>query len=265
MVSVPRLPRVVGPLIAAVLALSMAALDGPARAQAAAPMILLLPGGGWQSEDASSMVAYRDEFAASGYRTRIVVYPLGSVTASIEYADAVAQDERIGGAPVIAYGISAGGTIAAALAAEGHVEGAVDAIGPTDFTTWTSPVGILTMLALGMTEEEKHTASPYWRLNGQATPQLIQCGLLDPVTPYDQCHRYAAAATAYDPDTTLQATLNAHAQWPADRDRARAWVQARWPAPTLKSGREPEPEVQSTRSSPHGGDRRPWTHISATP
>ncbi len=230
-VSVAPLLRAAGLLVVAILAACAFALAAPARGEAAAPMILLLPGGGWQSENAQSMVAFRDEFAASGYRTRIVVYPLGNVTASIDYADAVAQQERTAGAPVIAYGISSGGTIAAALAAQGRVDGGVNVIGPTDFTTWISPVGIYTMLALGMSSQEKQTASPYWRLNPQAAPQLIQCGLLDPVTTYDQCQRYTAAATRQNPDTTLQTMLNAHAQWPADRDRARAWVMARWRAP----------------------------------
>jgi acetyl esterase/lipase len=193
-------------------------------------MVLLLHGGGWQSGDPTSMYPYRDDFEANGYRTRVIAYPLGNVTNSIDYVDAIAQQERLGGDPVIAYGISSGGTIAAALAAGGRVDGAVNVVGPTDFTTWISPVGLVVMLLANMSEAEKVSASPYWRLTGQQTPQLLQCGLLDPITTYDQCTRYTALAQQGNPDTTLQAMLNAHAQWPADRDRARAWVQAHWPS-----------------------------------
>ena len=206
------------------------ALAGAAEVHAAAPMVLLLHGGGWQSGDPTSMYTHRDEFEAHGYRTRVVAYPLGNVTNSIDYVDAIAQEERLGGDPVIAYDISSGGTIAAALAAEGRVDGGVNVIGPTDFTTWVSPVGLLIMLLANMSQAEKVSASPYWRLNGDQTPQLLQCGLLDPVTTYDQCPRYTTRAAQGNPDTMLQSMLNAHAQWPADRDRARLWVQARWPA-----------------------------------
>ncbi len=195
----------------------------------AAPTILLLHGGGWQTGNASEMTAVRDDFEAHGYRTRVVAYPLGRVTRSIDFAAAAARAERERGEPVIAYGVSSGGTIAAALAATGEVDGAVDVIGPTDFTRWDSLAGAVIMLAAKMSSAEKLSASPYWRLAGHQSPQLLQCGRLDPVTPYDQCTRYVARAAAGNPDTTLQSMLNAHSQWPADRDRAREWVQARWP------------------------------------
>lgn len=216
--------------LALVATATLAALAAPAPANATAPMVLLLHGGGWQTGVPSSMYPYRDDFAARGYRTRVVAYPLRNVTYSIDYVDAIAQEERLAGEPVIAYGISAGGTIAAALAAQGRVDGAVDVIGATNFTTWFAPAGQVIMLLANMSAAEKVSASPYWRLNGLQTPQLLQCGQLDPVTTYDQCTSYTDRARQGNPDTTLQAMLNAHAHWPADRDRARAWVQARWPA-----------------------------------
>jgi len=214
-------------LLATALLLALAA---PTHARAATPIVLLLHGGGWQGGDPGSMDAWRADFEARGYRTRSVAYPLGSVTRSIEYVDTIAQQERRAGAPVIAYGISAGGTIAAALAATGRVSGAVNLIGPTDFASWLSPIGLQVMLAAHMSAVEKRSASPLRRLNGMQTPQLLQCGLADPVTTYEQCSRYVSAARRGNPDTTLQTMINAHSQSPADRDRARAWVQARWPA-----------------------------------
>ena len=213
------------PALAMLLAFAL-----PSPAHAAGATVVLLHGGGWETGDAASMTPWRDDFAAYGYRTLMVDYPLGNVTASIAYVDKIVQQERLRGGPVIAYGLSAGGTIAAALAAAGRVDGAVDAFGPTDFTTWLSPIGLTIMSAVHMSGAEKRSASPYLRLNGLQTPQLLQCGLADPVTGYGQCARYAAAARRGNPDTTLQPTLNAHGQWPGDRRRAREWVQARWPA-----------------------------------
>jgi acetyl esterase/lipase len=223
----PSPRRACAPLLALALLLALAA---PTHAQAATPIVLLLHGGGWHGGDPASMDAWRDDFEAHGYRTRSIAYPLGSVTRSIDFVDAIAQQERRAGAPVIAYGISAGGTIAAALAASGRVSGAVDLLGPTDFTSWLSPIGMEVMLAVHMSGAEKRAASPLRRLNGRQTPQLLQCGLLDPVTTYDQCTRYVSAARRGNPDTTLHTLVSVHVQSTADRDRARAWVQARWPA-----------------------------------
>jgi acetyl esterase/lipase len=231
---VRRAPRL---LACALLSGLLVALAAPAAH--AAPTILLLHGGGWVASNGSEMEAWRADFAAHGYRTIVVQYPLGMVTPSIDYTAALAREERLRGEPVIAYGVSSGGTIAAALAATGAVDGAVDVIGPTDFTRWSSPAGIAIMIAAKMSEAEKRSASPYWRLNARAAPLLIQCGRLDPITTHDQCVRYTARAVTYNSDTTLQSMLNAHSQWPADRDRARAWVQARWPANTSSTRRAP--------------------------
>ena len=217
--------RICGQALVAALTLMIAA-----PAVHASPTILLLHGGGWQTNDNSEMSGWSSDFQAYGYRTVFVEYPLGSVTRSIDYTATVARRERLRGEPVIAYGISAGGTIASALAAEGIVDGAVNIVGPTDFTRWDSAAGAVIMLAAKMSSAEKRSASPFWRLGPNAAPQLLQCGKLDVVTPWSQCTRFVARAAGFNPDTTLQGMLNAHDQWPGDRDRARAWVQARWPA-----------------------------------
>lgn len=222
-VSARSFPSLVLALLAAGLLVTLAAPG----AQAAAPTILLLHGGGWMSGTPSTMIPWQNDFRAHGYRTRLVAYPF-DVTRSIDHVAAIVQEERLRGASVIAYGTSAGGTIAAALAATGRVDGAVNISGPTDFTRWISPTGLL--VGLDMSTAEKRAASPYWRLNGRQSPQLLQCGWADPVTTYDQCTRYVSRARAGNPDTTLHAVLNVHSQWESDRDRARDWVQERWPA-----------------------------------
>jgi hypothetical protein len=110
------------------------------------------------------------------------------------------------------------------------VSGAVDVIGPTDFAHWLSPLGLNVMTGARMSPAEARLASPLRRLDGNQAPQLLQCGLADPITTYEQCTRYVRAARRGNPDTTLHTMINLHAQGGADRDRARAWVQARWPA-----------------------------------
>lgn len=222
-----------------VLRMAAAGVYGPASAPASAgqprsieqrraPLVLLLPGGGWQHADPETMRPWLTDFAAHGIRARAITYPLKNVIAAI---DAVRQDAAAEPGPVIAYGISAGGTIAAALAATGDVAGAVNIAGPTDFTRWMSPAGLQIMRQIGMrTPAQKRAASPYWRLNGLQSPQLVQCGIADPLVEYTQCARYASAAYNSQRDTRLQPMVNAHAQSSRDRMIAREWIAAHWPA-----------------------------------
>lgn len=191
------------------------------------PLVLLLPGGGFQHADPRTMDPWIQDFQKHGIRARAINYPLRSVLAAIEHVRRIAAAEP---RPVVAYGISAGGTIAAALAATGDIAGAVNIAGPTDFTRWVTPAGITIMHQIGMTtREQQRAASPYRMLAGHQAPQLVQCGLADPLVTWDQCQRYAAAAFKGQPDTRLMSMLNAHAQSPRDRNIAREWIHARWP------------------------------------
>ena len=235
--------RSISPLLLALLAAGLLLALAAPGAQAAVPTVVLLHGGGWMSGTPSSMIPWENDFRAHGYRTRNVAYPF-DVTRSVDHVAAIVQEERLRGHAVIAYGMSAGGTIAAALAATGRVDGAVNISGPTDLTRWISPTGLL--VGLNMSPAAKRAASPYWRLNGRQSPQLLQCGWADPVTTYDQCTRYVSRARAGNRDTTLHAVLNAHGQWGSDRDRARAWVQERWPVASsaARPARRPLPRLR---------------------
>jgi pimeloyl-ACP methyl ester carboxylesterase len=202
--------------------LAVAALPSLSRAQ---PPIILLHGGGWQGGSPGSMQPWEDDFRAHGYTNVYkLAYPFGNVLAAINdvKAQAVALPQ-----PVVAYGISAGGTIAAALAASGDVAGAVNVIGPTDLVNW--PTGATIMAGLDMTEEEKRAASPLYRLS-DVRPQLHQAGAVDPIVPYDQALRYNRAARRLQSDATLQTLANAHGQLEYERANARNWIEARWRA-----------------------------------
>lgn len=201
--------------------------SAPAPA-AGAPTVLLLPGGGWQHADAETMEPWAQDFEAHGIRALIVTYPLRDVLGAIRAVGDVVVAERERG-PVIAYGISAGGTIAAALAANGRVSGAVNVAGPTDFTRWATPTGSQIMGELGMSWEQRRESSPFFRLNGRQSPQLVQCGALDLLVTCDQGVGYVRAAKRGQRDTRLQVMANGHAQSARDRRVAREWVAARWP------------------------------------
>ena len=88
---------------------------------------------------------------------------------SIDYLDAIAQQERLGGDPVIAYGISSGWNRrgrAGQRRAASTVVSTWSAL-RTSTTPGFLPVGLVIMLLANMSEAEKQSASPYWRLLGQ--------------------------------------------------------------------------------------------------
>lgn len=186
---------------------------------AAAGKVLLLPGGGWQTY--SDMRPWERDFEAAGIDAEIVYYPLRDVPAAIAHVRARARAHP---GPVVAYGVSAGGTIAAALAAEGSVVAGVNVVGPTDFTRWTG-AGVVYMRQIGMTTyAQKRAASPYWKLGPWSAPLLQQCGLADPLVSYEQCLRHHQGARRYQRNTRLDPMMDAHHQQGWDRAAARRWV-----------------------------------------
>lgn len=199
----------------------------PAAAVGEPPTVLLLPGGGWQHSDAEAMAPWVRDFEAHGIRARVVTYPTWDVLNAIRTVGEIADAEQ---GPVVAYGISAGGTIAAALAASGHVAGAVNVAGPTDLTRWVTPSGLEMMDRLGMTVADRRAASPYWRLDGRQSPQLVQCGAADVLVTCEQGLNYVRAAKRGQRDTRLQVMINGHVQSWRDRVVAREWIAARWPS-----------------------------------
>lgn len=91
------------------------------------PTVVLIHGGGFTSRAA---LANKLAISEAGWKTVEVSYPFGDVAAA--YRAVAAQIPKSG--PVIAFGESAGGTIALWLAAHRRVDCAISVGGPTDFT-----------------------------------------------------------------------------------------------------------------------------------
>jgi acetyl esterase/lipase len=206
---------------------------------AAIVTVLVLHGGGFDRGSPTTVEPIATDLRAAGYRTIVVPYldenPSGNVLGEIATVKRYADNAKLRG-PVIAYGISAGGTLAGALAARGEVDGAVVASGPTNLLTLLNvsadPTGAQKWRALGMSRADRRTASPYYRLDGRQSPQLLLYGDVDLLVPLEQGINYYRAAAKGQRDTSFRImTLTPHTIPPLRyRVQARQWIQARWPA-----------------------------------
>src|SRR5215207_5503296 len=210
--------------------------------------VLMLHGGGFIGGSPGSVQPLADDLRAAGYNAIAVDYrsenPTGNVLGEIATVrKRVMEFEERG--PVIAYGVSAGGTLAAALAAQGEVAGAVVAGGPTDLVNWIGLSPLPTpqfWRRMGMSTAARRLASPIYRLNGDQSPQLLLYGDIDLLVPVEQGLSYQRAARRGQPDTTFTLMpLSPHAFWPSYRQVAKTWIQARWPARSTRSS-DPGPQ-----------------------
>ncbi len=112
-------------LVALVCAMA-GALPAQASASPAAkpPIVLFLHGGGFLFEEEGQMAEARELAAELGFRVAYVDYPLFDLPGAIAATQRHARRLGIGGRPVLAYGESAGGTLAALLAQRGLVDAA---------------------------------------------------------------------------------------------------------------------------------------------
>lgn len=205
--------------------------------------VLVLHGGGFTGGSPADVEPIVRDLRAAGYAATAIAYrdenPTGNVLGQIATVRRHARQASARG-PVVAYGVSAGGTLAAALAARGEVAGAVVYAAPTNLLTWLCVPCLTTpgyWSKLGMDAQTRRQASPYFRLSGGQSPQLLLYGDLDHIVPIDQGINYFRASLRGQPDTKLQLMpLALHGifrqPFPA---RAREWIQRRWPVrATLK-------------------------------
>jgi acetyl esterase/lipase len=194
--------------------------------------------GGFNGGDPSTVQPIADDLRAAGYRVVVVPYrkenPTGNVLGEIETVERHAENAKLRG-PVVAYGVSSGGTLAAALASKGAVDGAVVAGGPMNLLTWFSLDGYFASQRywseLGMSREDRRAASPYYRLAGEQSPQLMQFGDIDPLVSIMQGIEYWRVSVKDQADSKLTImTLVPHTYQVRYRAEALRWLQQRWPA-----------------------------------
>lgn len=207
----------------AALVLCMA--SAPVQAKAAKPTVVLIPGGGWLTADPAGMAAPLNDLRSHGIRARVISYPLGDPLRAERYMERVVSKIR---GPVVLYGMSAGGTIAAALAATGQVAGAVNVEGPTDLLRWITPFGIALRQKLHLRPALLRAASPYWRLTDRVSPQLNFCGKNDQFVNCRLIAAYARASLSRQRDSKFYATTASHELRQSEMDIARQWIMHRW-------------------------------------
>jgi acetyl esterase/lipase len=199
--------------------------------------ILLLHGGGFNGGDPSTVAPIAKDLRDDGYRVVVVPYrepnPTGNILGEIDTVRDYVENAKLRG-PVVTYGVSSGATLAAALASRGEVDGAVVAGGPTNLLTWFSLDGYFASQRywsqLGMSRADRVSASPYYRIAGKPSPQLMLYGDLDPLVNVEQGISYARVARKDQPDTTLKVMpLSPHTFPERFRRMAHAWIRQRWP------------------------------------
>jgi acetyl esterase/lipase len=209
--------------------------------------IMLLHGGGFNGGLPASVAPIASDLRGAGYNVIAVPYrdenPTGNILGEIATVRRYARDAGRNG-PVVAYGVSAGGTLAAALAARGDVAGAVVAGGPTNLLTWICLSPLTTpsyWKSLGMSTADRRAASPFFRLDGHQSPQLLLYGDVDLLVPIDQGITYFHAARLRQADTKFTLMpVSPHMFRAPYVDEAREWIQQRWPvgrAVRVKPGR----------------------------
>jgi len=211
--------------LALILLVALAAWPPPERAAAATPhgvlrcaahgkpraTLLLLPGGGFVMP--AEPVALRARcrlFARAGFAVVAVAYPLLGCPAALRAATDEALRARRAARPVLAYGESAGGTLAEMLAVRGAVPAAVAVAGISDLTTWPrtderywSAVQLPTLL-------ERQAVSPLHRIGPRPGRLLLLHSPEDETVPFAQsvrpagrhpgcCHPSATTWMTYPP------------------------------------------------------------------
>jgi pimeloyl-ACP methyl ester carboxylesterase len=198
--------RLRGRLVAlAALAFALLALIAPATAPAVGvgpgikiaeerpepppkPQLLLFHGGSFLFENPFFEPAVVARSIAAGFEPHFIDYPLGNVPEAVANARAEARALRreFGIAYVYAYGASAGGTLAALLAGDGLVSGAVAKAPVSDLVDWpwaTETYGSNYYEKVGLGEEAaRYRFSPSLRAEVKS-PLLIYQGVNDQVVP----------------------------------------------------------------------------------
>lgn len=210
----------------------------PRDAEAAAPLLVWIHGGGWREGGKENcpgvgMVAKGWVVASINYRlSQHAVFPaqLEDCKAALRFLRAHAAEYHIDKDRVAVWGASAGGHLAALLGVTGktrefdvgaHLDQAssvscvVDWFGPADFLHWpelpvdpgTDRKGVVAQLFGGPVAgklELAKKASPVTWVGKDSAPMLIMHGAQDPLVPLQQSEALAAALKAAGVPCQLQ-------------------------------------------------------------
>jgi len=207
--------------------------------------VLFLHGGAWVAGTSGEFEPLASKYRALGYNAISIEYRDGNnnILHLIDNVQAqVSKYKPLG--PVVLYGSSAGGTLAAGVAATGKVDGAVVIGAPTDLVSvsanpYLGNAAKKILDALGMTRKELREASPISRLGRRPAKQLLHYGDRDLLVPLEQGTTYARAARKRQPETRIEILRGIDhsgslVYTPRYADRALAWIRRHWPPPAVR-------------------------------
>lgn len=156
----------------------------------AALLVIALHGGGWVGGSPANVQPVVDSLNNRGVPAISIPYTLGNYPQAIRDVRAAIGQARLRYKRVTLYGISAGATLAAYLAARGEADTSVVESGPVDFVTWRAEhpyfgtlqhyqdIGLDSMCL-------RARYSPVRRLSGPS-PMLGLYAPVDPLVPASQ-------------------------------------------------------------------------------
>ncbi len=184
-----------------------------------APLVVLVPGGGWTSADPSGLVPLAGRLAAAGLAAATLTYrvgadgrfpaPVADVLCGVAAAAEQARAHHLTPSPIVLVGHSSGAQLAAVAALAGSrfrgacaaeaapVDALIGLAGPYDITRF----GTLPQALLGTTPAEDpqrwRQADPLtWATQRAAMPVLLAAGTADDLVPPDMSTRFAQALRA---------------------------------------------------------------------
>ncbi len=191
----------------------------PAAAATPAPVVVFLHGGGWAHGDkfpcpAAALTDLGFAVASVNYRlSPTAPFPaqLDDATAAVRWLRDHAADHGLDGGRIGAWGVSAGGHLAALLGTGGHVRAVCDWFGPTDLARFADDAraaglaakpqwpGLILAFLGGPVEANPdlvRRADPVAAVSAATPPFLIQHGDRDEWVPLGQSRRLADALAA---------------------------------------------------------------------
>lgn len=181
-----------------------------------APLVVLVPGGGWTSADPAGLIPLADRLAAAGLASATVTYrvgaqgrfpaPVADVLCAVDAAAAQARAHGLTPSPVVLLGHSAGAQLAAVAALGGsafaagcgarptRVDALVGLAGPYDIARFGARAEPLLGTTPAGDPQRWREANPLtWASQRPAMPVLLAAGTADELVPPRMSTEFAQA------------------------------------------------------------------------